>query len=144
MNRIGIAIIVFVVWTAGAFFAGMEWRDRSCDLAVSEGNTKQAEAKVEAVVDARTEDKAGQASAAQVEQDRVAVEADAESQFKVIEVEVVRYVQANPDPAGCDLGPDGLRAWRAANAGRSDHAEPEHPGPANGAGTEGPSAAGRR
>lgn len=123
-----IAIVIIAAWTSAAFFAGWEWRDRSCDLASVTDQRDQAQAQTEAVVEAREDDKASQAVASEVEEDRVEAEAKTEDQFKIIYREVVRYVEANPDPMGCDLGPDGLRAWRAANAGRFDDAEPVDPG----------------
>jgi uncharacterized membrane protein YccC len=52
MNRILIAIVALIAWTALAFWMGREWRDRSADLATSQQQTAaaQGEAKAQAGV----------------------------------------------------------------------------------------------
>lgn len=54
MNRPALYLIAFVLWTAGMFFVGREWRDRSCDLAASKSQTTAAKGETKAVQAART------------------------------------------------------------------------------------------
>lgn len=44
--------------------------------------------------------------------------------FRNLTREVIRYVQSHPDPVQC-LDADGLRLWRAANAGTAPAAQPD-------------------
>ena len=135
---LGLLILALIV---GAFFYGRHTRGVECALASTTVERDQAQAQVQVVEAVREDDQASQSSAQQVEAERVQASANTEANFRVITREVIRYVQANPDPAGCMLGPDGLRAWRAANAGTAPGAEPDRPG---GAGRAVPAAADAR
>ncbi|UYB51167.1 hypothetical protein OCJ37_14350 [Xanthomonas sp. AM6] len=53
MNRILITIVGLVAWTALAFWAGREWRDRSADLATSQQETAAAQGEAKAQAGAR-------------------------------------------------------------------------------------------
>lgn len=117
MNRLMVIGLAFVLWTVGAVVVGWQLRDGSADLAASDGATATQEARADVAEDARATDQANSATATQVEQGRVEAAAVTDTQFRIIEREVVKYVQANPDPVGCELDGDGLRAWRQANAG---------------------------
>ncbi|MEN5115836.1 lysis system i-spanin subunit Rz [Luteimonas sp. TWI662] len=79
MNRMLIALAAALVWSAGAFWAGWEWRDRSADLAEARQATKAAGDQVAASEGARRDEhQAGQALAdigAKHEEDRKAAEA---------------------------------------------------------------------
>jgi hypothetical protein len=82
---------------------------------------------------ARTTDHANSEHAASVEQKRIEASARNEMTFTQLNETVSKYVHANPGLVSCDLGDDGLRAWRAANAGQV----PAFVGPDNRAGTVG-------
>jgi hypothetical protein len=124
--------IAFVVWSIVAFTVGYQVRDGRADAAVAVTATAQETARADQAVEARVNDHANEQGAAKGEAKRVDKKAASEVNFKTIERTVYRYVQANPDPGGCDLDGDGLRAWREANAGRPAHSEPEHSGGAAG------------
>lgn len=112
-----------------SFGSGWFVRDALADRDTARRDTADATSAVEAVKDARTDDLASQAGASPVEQQRVEQQAQAQTEFKYITREVIRYVAANPSPAGCGLSADGLRIWTDASRGR--HAEPVDPaGPA--------------
>ena len=86
---------------AAAFWAGREWRDRSCDLQVAnieiDANTARDDAE-NALIDAAIAD-----------QDRILAEKAArEAKGRVIVKRVIEYVQS-PDAGKCDLPED--RDW---------------------------------
>lgn len=126
MNRALILLAAFVVWSGVCYYAGFTRADQRADIASTRAEVKQETARADSVTAARSTDHASAQGAAKVEQKRAEQAANTEKQFQTIEREVVRYVHANPDPAGCDLDGDGLRAWRAANAGTFDAAGPDH------------------
>lgn len=53
MSRAAIYIAIFAGWTVLAFWAGREWRDRSCEIAESQQQTASAQAEATAQADAR-------------------------------------------------------------------------------------------
>lgn len=117
MNRALILAAVFIAWSVGVFVAGWQVRDGSADTAVATAATQQQAARADQAESARTTDHTNARAGAQVQQQRANAHAASASDFNTIERRVVEYVQANPDPASCDLDGDGLRAWREANAG---------------------------
>ncbi len=107
--------IALLAW---AFGCGWFVRDLAADRDVARRDAGDAKAVVEAVKDTRTDDLASQAGASPVEQQRVEQQAQVQTEFKYITREVIRYVAANPSPAGCGLSADGLRIWRQSSAGQ--------------------------
>ncbi|HEY0201131.1 MAG TPA: hypothetical protein VGC24_05515 [Burkholderiaceae bacterium] len=57
MNRIVIIALALLLWTAAAFLAGREWRDRSADIAAAASETHAAVAAADAQAQARTTEK---------------------------------------------------------------------------------------
>lgn len=104
-------------------WAGWEWRDRSCDVAALTVERDGAKAATKAVTDAREADHGGQAAATEVEAERVQQQQGTEAAFRIIYRDVIRYVDSNPVRPGCGIGPDGMRLWRAANAGIAPETE---------------------
>lgn len=121
-----------------AFGSGYWLRDVMADRETAQRDAGDAQAEVAVVTEAREDDKASQAGASEVEQQRVEQAASTENNFKIIYRDVVRYVQTNPSLAGCGADAEWVRLWNAANAGRIE-AEPVDTGRAAGAvpGTDG-------
>lgn len=143
MNSLHLKLGALIVWTILAFFAGREWRDRSADVDTAEQATEVQTTRADHAEGTRKTDHVDTQVASQSEQRRVDTAAKQDEQFTIIERKVIEYVQANPDPAGCDLDGDGLRAWREANSGSSVEAGLDHPARTDGAMSR-PTAAGRR
>ena len=143
MNSLYLKLGALIVWTVLAFFAGREWRDRSADVDTAEQATEVEAGRADHAEATRNTDHADTQVATKSEQQRVDTVAEQDKQFTIIERKVIEYVKANPDPAGCDLDGDGLRAWREANSGASAEAGPDHSARTDGA-VSGAAAARRR
>lgn len=122
MNSLYLKLGALIVWTVLAFFAGREWRDRSADVDTAEQATAVEAGRADHAEGTRKTDHVDTQVATKSETQRVETAAEQDKQFTIIERKVIEYVQANPDPAGCDLDGDGLRAWREANSGASAEA----------------------
>lgn len=114
------------------FGSGYWLRDVMSDRDTAQRDASDAQAEVQVVTDARTDDKASQAGASTVEHERVEQSTATENNFKIIYRDVVRYVQTNTSIAGCGADAEFVRLWNAANAG-SIEAEPVDSGGAAGA-----------
>jgi hypothetical protein len=117
MNRAIALVVALILWTVAAFFVGWQVRDGSADTAVAKTATQQQTARADQAEGARAVDHANAATSGAVQQQRAEAHVQSANNFKSIDKRVDTYVQANPDPVGCDLDGDGLRAWREANAG---------------------------
>lgn len=115
-----------------AFGSGFWLRGVMSDRDTAQRDASDAQAEVQNVTEVRKDDKDSQAGTAVVEQQRVEQDAQAATEFKYITREVIRYVAANPSPAGCGLDADGLRIWRQSSAGKAS-AEPDRAASASGA-----------
>jgi hypothetical protein len=76
----------------------------------------------------------------QVEKQTVVDVAQTDAVFDQIDMEVKKYEQSHPAAAGCGLDADGLRLWRAANAGT----EPDDAGQSDASVSQGTAPAGQR
>lgn len=112
-------LLVIGASLAAAFWAGREWRDRSCDLAVSQMETRTLQAESD-LMDAWIDVARAQIDTMNAEK------AAREAKARVITKRVIEYVQS-PDAGQCDL-PDSWvllhdDAWRnAAPAGAAQPA----------------------
>lgn len=123
---------VAIAMLAASFGCGWFVRDLAADRDTAQRDASDAQVEAQVVTDARTDDKASQAGASTVEQERVEQATATENNFKIIYRDVVRYVQTNPSLAGCGADAEFVRIWNAANAGRIE-AEPVDSGGAVGA-----------
>jgi len=125
-TRLALALFLCAV----SFVCGFGLRDIMADRDTAERDVGDLQSHVEAATEARVDDLGSQAAASDIEAERVTDEAESRIEYRYITQEVVRYVAANPSPAGCGLTADGLRIWRQASAGQ--HSKPVDPGRAAG------------
>lgn len=111
-----IAAALLIVLIGGPYWLGMRHQRASDTAAQAKAAMLQREALEQAVQQARS---------AQQLRDQAAVAANQTQQLhiktrtQVLRKEVVRYVSTHPAVSACGLDADGVRLWRAANAGHS-------------------------
>ncbi|KAF1017682.1 MAG: hypothetical protein GAK31_00950 [Stenotrophomonas maltophilia] len=130
MNAIALRLILALALVIGGMATGWTVRGWRSDAVEAKRDAGDAKVAAENVAQARHDDAANQSGVAQVERERVARSTESGTEFKQITREVIRYVQANPAPDGCNLGDSGVRIWRAASAGKAS-AEPDDSAGAN-------------
>ncbi|WP_441253619.1 hypothetical protein [Bradyrhizobium sp. 613_E4_N2_2] len=110
------------IFGLGMFAFGYHVRDLRADRDTAVVTANQATAVVVQQEAHAEQTQANAAAGAQDAQDLHDQTADRKTDFQIIYRDVVKYVEAKPAPAVCDLDAVGLRKWNAANAGKPDTA----------------------
>lgn len=122
--------LAVAVCVAGAFSAGyykghvlgVESTQDKYLADIAKRDRAAAEAMAQALADAQA-----QASAAlNAERQHIEQAQQVDTQFKIIEKTVIKYVERHPETNRCGIDADGLRLWNSANSGRGS-AAPSHP-----------------
>jgi len=133
--RLGVLIlaVTFMTWSGACVWIGWSVGDARRDEAAARVAAVAHETRARNVEHAREVDHANEQHAASVELERINALARISFNFEAIEKAAQDYAITNPDAHSCDLAGDGMRAWRAANAGQF----PSGPGLGDSAGTVG-------
>lgn len=135
MRQALIAAAILILWAGCAGVIGWKWRDDIARADQAERDAVVQGANVQHVQAARDTDHGNAQAGAKEQRNRATRSSAVEANFKTIEGKASEYAKANPDPVGCVLDGDGMRAWTAANAGGYIDPEPVHiSGPAGSAG----------
>lgn len=104
-----VKLVAALAVVIAAFFAGVEWRDRSADLELSDLQSQYDQAQLEANKLADAHEAAMQSAADAVAAEAAAKKAAAEARAQVVTKEVIRYVTKNTSAGSCTLPDEWVR-----------------------------------